>query len=178
MTPIQRMRRRFTVIFAVLGLICISLIVYLVWPGSSGVAQRNEEQELKKQLELKQLGAAPLHGIDKKLADSSKQVDELYKDRVANRWSEISERVQKIAQETGVSAQNIKYSADKTGLPDLQRVNIETTVSGDYGKIPRFINALERDKMLFLITQLSLNGQEGGVVQVQIKFDTFLKETA
>ena len=51
-------------------------------------------------------------------------------------------------------------------------------MSGDYSKIPRFINALERDKMLFLITQLSLNGQEGGVVQVQIKFDTFLKETA
>ena len=178
MAPIQQMRRRFTVIFAVLGVICIALILYLVWPGSSRAAQRNEEQELKKELELKQLGAAPLHGVDKKLADSSKQVDELYKDRVANRWSVISERVQKIAQETGVSAQNIKYSADKTGLPDLQRIKIETTVSGDYGKIPRFINALERDKMLFLITQLSLNGQEGGLVQVQIKFDTFLKETA
>ena len=178
MTPIQRMRRRFTVIFAVLGVVCVALIAYLVWPGSSRAAQRNEEQNLKKELELKQLGAAPLHGVDKNLADSSKQVDELYKDRVANRWSVISERVQKIAQETGVSAQNIKYSADKTGLPDLQRVKIETTVSGDYGKIPRFINALERDKMLFLITQLSLNGQDGGVVQVQIKFDTFLKETA
>lgn len=178
MTSIQRMRRNFTVIFAVLGVICIALIVYLVWPGSSRAAQRNEEQELKKELELKQLGAAPLHGVDKKLADSSKQVDDLYKDRVANRWSVISERVQKIAQETGVSAQNIKYSADKTGLPDLQRIKIETTVSGDYSKIPRFINALERDKMLFLITQLSLNGQDGGVVQVQIKFDTFLKETA
>jgi len=178
MTPIQQMRRRFIAIFAVLGVICIALTLYLAWPGNRRVGQRNEEQELKKDLELKQLGAAPLHGIEKKLADSREQINELYQDRVANRWSAISERVQKIAQETGVSAQNIRYSADKTGLPDLQRVKIETTVSGDYSKIPRFINALERDKMLFLITQLSLNGQEGGIVQVQVKFDTFLKETA
>lgn len=178
MTPIQRMRRRFIAVFAVLGVICIALILYLSWPGSSRSSQLNEEKELKTQLDLKQLGAAPLHGIEKKLSDSREQINELYKDRVANRWSVISERVQKIAQETGVAAQNIRYSADKTGLPDLQRVKIETTVSGDYSKIPRFINALERDKMLFLITQLSLNAQEGGVVQVQIKFDTFLKETA
>ena len=172
------MRRRFIAIFAVLGVICIALILYLGWPGSSRSSQRVEENDLKKELDLKMLGAAPLHGIEKKLADSREQINGLYKDRVANRWSIISERVQKIAQETGVSAQNIKYSSDKTGLPDLQRIKIETTVSGDYSKIPRFINALERDKMLFLITQLSLNGQEGGVVQVQIKFDTFLKETA
>ena len=178
MTPIQRMRRRFIAVFAVLGVVCIALVLYLAWPGSSRSAQLNEEKELKTQLDLKQLGAAPLHGIEKKLADSRGQINELYKDRVANRWSVISERVQKIAQETGVAAQNIRYSADRTGLPDLQRVKIETTVSGDYSKIPRFINALERDKMLFLITQLSLNAQEGGVVQVQIKFDTFLKETA
>lgn len=178
MTPLQKMRRRFIIVLSVLAVIAIALAIYLRWPGISGTSEHAEEQSLEKQLRLKKLQATPLQGIDKKLVDSRAQINQLYAERVASRWSGISERIQKLAQETGVSAQSIRYKTDPTGLPNLQRVKIETTIGGDYIKIPHFINALERDKLLFLITQISVSGQEGGVVQLQIKFDTFLKETA
>jgi hypothetical protein len=57
-------------------------------------------------------------------------------------------------------------------------VKADITLSGDYAKIAHFINALERDKLVFNVTQIVLNGQQGGgSVDLQIKVDTFLKET-
>ena len=178
MAPLQKMRRGFIIALSVLAVIAAVFAGSLLWPGTSGASERAEEQSVEKELRLKRLQAAPLHGIEKKLVDSGAQIKQLYAERVASRWSGISERIQKLAQETGVSAQSIRYKTDPTGLPNLQRVNIETTIGGDYAKIPHFINALERDKLLFLITQISVTGQEGGMVQLQIRFDTFLKETA
>jgi hypothetical protein len=61
----------------------------------------------------------------------------------------------------------------------VQRVEIDTTVSGDYAKVARFINALEQEKLFFVIRQITLNSaQESGTVTLQIKFGTFLKEAA
>jgi hypothetical protein len=45
-------------------------------------------------------------------------------------------------------------------------------------KLAHFINALERDKLLFVINQITLSAPSGGVVQLQMKFQTFLKEAA
>jgi hypothetical protein len=36
---------------------------------------------------------------------------------------------------------------------------------------------MEQDKLVFIIDQISLNSQEGGVVSLQIKAETFLKES-
>ena len=59
----------------------------------------------------------------------------------------------------------------------MQRINIATTVSGEYAKVAKFINAMEQDKFVFIIDQISLTSQESGVISLQVKFQTFLKET-
>jgi Tfp pilus assembly protein PilO len=177
MTPLQKMRRRFIVIIAVLLLVDVGLAVYRWWPGNSVQARTEEEKSLTRELEKEKRDSAPLDGIEKKLVNSQGQVKQLYKDEIPNRWSEITERLHKLAQENGVSAQNVRYEAKSTPLPDVQEIDVSTSISGDYSKLAHFVNALERDKLLFLITQISLTGQEAGVVQLEIKFDTFLKET-
>jgi Tfp pilus assembly protein PilO len=172
------MRQRFIVAVVALVVLDLAMIVYLRWPGTSNTERVSQQQALDQQLAQAKRNAAPLHGIDKKLLDDRDQVKVLYKNAIPNRWSEISDEIQRLAQETGILAQTIKYETKNSGLGDVQRINVQTTITGDYSKLARFINALERDKLLFLITQVSLSGQEGGIVQLQIKFDTFLKETA
>jgi len=61
-------------------------------------------------------------------------------------------------------------------LPDVQRVNIETTVTGEYEKVARLSMPWSRQARV-IIDQISLNSQEGGVVSLQVKFETFLKES-
>jgi hypothetical protein len=104
---------------------------------------------------------------------------------VPSEFSQISQHVEKLMKDTGVTtASGIHYAQenrsvrnDKGDLPDVQRINIDTTVTGEYAKVAKFINAMEQDKFVFIIDQISLTSQESGVISLQIKFETFLKET-
>ena len=183
MGHLAKVKTQFTLILAVLGVLDLVLIVYLVWPGSSPSAKVAKEQTLQQQVDTLNREVAPLQGIGKKLADTRVDVKKFYEQRIPSQFSQISQHLEKLVQETGVTASQIHYGQDagdkstKNDLPDVQRVNIETTVTGEYGKVARFINALEQDKLVFIISQISLNGSEGGTVSLQIKVETFLRET-
>lgn len=171
----QKLRNRFIVLLAILLVIDVGLVVYLLWPRSDAHA---EEQQLQQQVLVMTRQVAPLHGIEKKLEDTRTNFKTFYGDRVLGHWSQISSELHKLAQANGVTLQAIKYKADDSGLPNLQVVSIETGIAGDYLKIVHFINALERDKLLFVINLVALRGQTGGTVELQISFETFLKEAA
>ena len=53
-------------------------------------------------------------------------------------------------------------------------MNVEITLSGAYLQEVKFINALERDKMFFLIDGVALAEQQGNV-RLQLKLETYLR---
>jgi type IV pilus assembly protein PilO len=56
-------------------------------------------------------------------------------------------------------------------------LNMEITLSGDYLQEVKFINALERDNMFFLIDGIALAEQQGNV-RLQLKLETYLRSGA
>ena len=56
----------------------------------------------------------------------------------------------------------------------MRKLNIEITLSGDYLQEVKFINALERDKIFFLIDGVALGEQQGNV-RLQLKLETYLR---
>jgi Tfp pilus assembly protein PilO len=180
MTALGPMRQKFIIVLLVLGVANLGLAIYLLWPGRSTPAeQRREEGELRKQLITITGDVAPVTNIDEKLIKTRDDVKKFYGEHVASRWSEVSEEINKVAQENGFAPPPIHYKTEETKLPGLQRVKVDISLAGDYSKIAHFINALERDKLIFGVTQVALNGQQGGgAVDLQIKVDTFLKETS
>jgi len=48
-------------------------------------------------------------------------------------------------------------------------------VSGDYRPIVEFINAVERDKLFFVINGINLTGQQTGQVNLRIRLTTYLR---
>jgi Tfp pilus assembly protein PilO len=185
MGNLAKVRQQFMLIVAVLGLVDLLLIVYLLLPGSSPSARLAQEQSLQEQAKSLQKEVAPLQGIDKKLDQTRADVKKFYEQKVPSQFSQISQHLEKLMQQTGVTAPSgIHYSQDrneqqndKNDLPDVRRIGIDTTVTGEYSKVARFINAMEQDKYVFIIDQISLTSQESGVISLQIKFETFLKET-
>ncbi len=175
MGNLLQVKQRFILAATVLGAINLALLTYLLWPGSTGPSQetlQKQYNDLKRDVERWQKS-----NPEKTRAD----LKQFYSENLPARYSQISERVDKIIRETGVQAQSIHYPPEDTskrGLPDVQEVKIQTDVTGDYAKVARFINALEQDKMLFMIEKISLTGQQGGLVSLQITFNTFLRETA
>lgn len=170
-----QVRQRFILVVVVLGAINLALLVYLLWAGAGGPSQESLQRrynDLKRDVELWQKS-----NPDKTRAD----LKQLYSENLPSRGSQISEQVDKLTRDAGVTAQSIHYpteTEEKGALPGVHEVKIETNVTGDYAKVARFINALEQDKMLFIIEKISLTGQQGGVVTLQISFSTFLRQTA
>jgi Tfp pilus assembly protein PilO len=184
MNTLARIKRRFTLVLAGLAAVDLILLVYLLWPGASPSAKLAQEENLQQQQTALCREVAPLKDIDQKLTQTRGDVQRFYEQKVPTEFSQISQHLEKLVQETGVSTQGIHYSEEKTeqaknDLPDVQRIGIDTTVTGDYAKIARFINALEQDKFVFIINQITLSSSEGSnVVSLQIKFETFLKQPA
>ena len=183
MTNLNKTRQRFTFALTVLCVLDLGLIVYLLMPGSGPSARLAKEKSLQDQVTTLKREVKPLEGIGDKLAKTRKDVQKFYEQKIPSEFSQISQHLDKLRQDTGVNTTGIHYqearnsSNEKNELPDVRRIDIETTVSGEYEKVAGFINAMEKDKYVFIIDQISLNSQEGGVVSLQIKFETFLRQT-
>ena len=176
MTRLQRIRKQFTVLIAIFLAVDVALIAYLLWPAASPHARDAEERQLQQELAAKTRDVAPLSGIEDKLTGTRANIKKFLAERILSQSSQISNEVHRLARDSGVTLQGIHYKFDPATLPSLQRVEIDTGISGDYLKIAHFVNAVERDKLLFVINQITLSAPQSGVVQLQIKFQTFLKE--
>jgi Tfp pilus assembly protein PilO len=173
---LQKVQKRFATLAAVLGLTVLLLLGYLFWPGSSRLAQEEEKARLQQQL------ASLSNEVELRKSsnpETTRAELKAFSADLPSRYSEISQRLEKLFHEAGVTSDSIKYSVEapeKNDLPDVQRIKIDTTVTGDYAKVAQFVNKMEQDRLLFIIEKIALSTQsEGGAVSLQISFDTFLK---
>jgi Tfp pilus assembly protein PilO len=173
---LEKIQKRFATLAAILGLAVLLLLVYLFWPGSSRSAQEEEKARLQRQL------TSLSSEVELRKSSNPEKTRAELKAFTADlpvRYSEISQRLEKLSQQAGVTSASLKYSVeapDKTDLPDVQRIKIDTSVTGDYGKVAQFINKMEQDRLFFIIEKIALSTKtEGGAVSLQISFDTFLK---
>ena len=182
MGDLKKTQQRFTVIAVFLGVIVVALAGYLLWPGSSVTAQALIKAKLQKEhneLETR------LNGWKASNPEQIRaQIKAFYGREIPSRRSQIDERLDKLSLAAGLSAQSIRYGTetDKNDLPGIQRIKVDTTVTGDYAKLAHFINSLEQDSLFFIIEKISLTGRDesggGKDVSLQITVNTFLKSTA
>ena len=54
------------------------------------------------------------------------------------------------------------------------QVSLDASLAGEYAPIMRYINGVERNKLLFVINGLTLAGQQGGNVNVRLRMTTYI----
>jgi Tfp pilus assembly protein PilO len=166
---------------ALVGLVVVDVIVVglLFSPLVGSAKARNEQQQqLRMELIQKDRQVKPLGGLDKKIITAQHQIDGFYKDRLPAQDSAISESLGKLASQSGVKIGTVKYSQKDAEVTDLRRVLIDADLSGDYLQLVRFINGLERSQVFFLVDSVDLGGEQGGVVKLQMKLETYLRTGA
>jgi len=57
-------------------------------------------------------------------------------------------------------------------------VVMEVDMAGSYTGLAKFINALERDEMFFIINNVTLGGEPQGQVKLSVSMETYLKESS
>jgi hypothetical protein len=52
---------------------------------------------------------------------------------------------------------------------------MDIALAGEYQRIVKFINALERDRTFFIIDRVNLAEQQGGNVRLELHLETYLR---
>jgi type IV pilus assembly protein PilO len=160
---------------AVLILLVVGLAIRvgLDWSATSG---NSNDALVGKQLQLKslELQTLPLRGLDQRVAESRKQMQEFYAKRIPANYSSIASRFGEIQVRSGVRLSRLQYSQGAT-IGDLTEISMDSGISGEYSQIMRFINGLERDQTFFVIRAMALTGQQGGMVNLRLRVSTWLR---
>ncbi|MGA7379501.1 MAG: GspMb/PilO family protein [Terriglobales bacterium] len=179
MPDLRQTRRKTQIALAAMVAVdVITLAVYFSPLVGSQSARQEQLHDLWKELQQKTREVEPLRGLDKKVPLARKQIDQFYKDRLPAEGSSISENIGKLAGQAGVKISSVRYDMKDPESMGVQRVLIEADMNGDYLQLVRFINSLERDQMFFLVDSVQLGGEQGGMVKLQMKMETYLKTGA
>ncbi len=122
-----------------------------------------------------ELAAKPLRGVDSKLQTSDAEADRFYRDRLPYADSDVAAQLGALAKQSHVRLSRASYvhapSAD--GVTELR---VDAAVTGEYRSLAQFINGLERDRSFFLIENLVLSGAQNGLVNLQMRIGTYIRE--
>jgi len=153
--------------------ILLGIRVGLDWRATSS---SNVDAVEARQVELRtlQIQTAPLRGLDKKVEESRKQIDEFYDKRIPPSYSSFLERLGQLSAKAPVRLTRGGYT-QAPGSGDLTEIRVDAGLSGDYPAIMRFVNGLERSQTFFIIRAMQLTGQQSGTVNLRLEVSTWMK---
>lgn len=161
-----------------LSALVLSIVGMIVWLCMDGAALDSSASALMngKENELKALTSEtiPLRGLDRRVIETREKIENFYADRIPADYSSIALRIGELGVKAGVRLTNVQYS-QITGGSELTEISMESGISGEYPQIIHFVNELERDQNFFVIRNMVLTGQEGGMVSLRLRASTWLR---
>jgi Tfp pilus assembly protein PilO len=167
-----------TALAVLLGLDVVAVAVLFSPLVGSADSRRQELNQLWSELQSKTHQVEPLKNLDQKVITANRQIVDFYKTRFPGQDSQIATRFGKLAVANAVTIEQAKYQVKDVETGHLHAVEMEAELSGNYVSLAKFINALERDDMLFIIDSITLGGEQKGPIKLQMKLETYLKAGA
>jgi len=166
---------------ALLALVNVFVLtqMYLAWRAQSAQgADALARQRLTMQAAA--LQARPLEGLDAKLATATTDADRFYDRRLPYAHSQFLTELGNLTKRHGVKLGRNQYTeAPALGVAEdggaLTEVRMDASLSGEYRNLMQFVNAVERDKMFFVIGGVALSGQQSGTVGLRLRLTTYLR---
>jgi len=176
MPDLRHTRKQLKITLGVLGGISVvAAVLYFSPVVGSAESRRMDLNRLQAELTIKSHTAAPLKDLPEKVNLASRQIADFYKNRFPSTNSEILSEVGKLASQNSVVIEQGRYKPADETIVGLQPIEMEYDLSGNYSSLAKFINALERDQMFFIINSITLNGEPQGAVKLSVKLETYLK---
>ena len=179
MPDLRQTRKNMKIALAVLVGVDVLAAAVLFSPLVGSADSRREElNQLRNELQTKTRQVEPLTDLPKKVVNANRQIADFYKQRFSAQESQIPTQFGKLAAANGVTIDQAKYKVDEDAVGRLRPVELEANLSGNYVSLAKFINALERDDTFFIISSITLAGEQKGPIKLQMKLETYLKAGA
>ncbi len=140
--------------------------------NSDAIAQ---QQAIRRAAEI---AALPLRGLDVKLVNSTADADAFYTGRLPYAYSQVLSELGALTKREKVRLAAVQYAQSPalTGAGELTEVRMDARLSGDYRPLVQLINAMERDRMFFVINSLTFTGASNGQVNLRMRLTTYLRQ--
>ncbi|MGH9651553.1 MAG: hypothetical protein ACRD3I_13940, partial [Terriglobales bacterium] len=171
------LRRKVVLLLTALLLLDAGAFAFLLSPWGRTVEEfRDERNRLLQAKKLKEMEVVPARGMDRKLTGARNDLEEFFAERMAGQASAVPDRLGELAAKHRVQMSQAKYKTIESPVQGVQRVEIQGSLSGEYLDVVRFLNAVERDPMFFIIQSVALDDQEGGgTVRLELKMETYVR---
>ena len=163
-----------------LALVNVYLLVHMAfaWHAASGQDANAIAQQIVA-MKTAEIAKRPLEGLDAKLAQATADADKFSDRRLPFAYSQVAGELGALAKKQGVKLTRVQYAEPVAVLEGsagaLTEVRMDASLSGDYRPLVTFINGLERNKTFFLITGVTLTGQQSGTVNLRVRLTTYLR---
>jgi type IV pilus assembly protein PilO len=179
MPDLRQTRKNIKTVLGILVAVDVMAAAVLYSPlVGSTESRRQELNQLWSELQAKTRQVEPLKNLPNKVVNANHQIADFYKKRFPAQESQIATQFGKLAAANGVAIEQVKYKVQDEEAGRLYPVEMEAALSGNYVSLAKFINALERDDMFFLISDIALAGEQKGPIKLQMKVETYLKAGA
>jgi hypothetical protein len=161
---------------ALLNLYLLAHMAFLWQEASNHNADALAQQRIS--LKAAEIAAQPLRGLDAKLERATKDADRFYAERLPGSYAEVYAEIGALAKKQNVRFARAQYTYEPAlagAADELTVMHIDASLSGDYRPLVQFINSLERDKTFFVITTVTLTGQQSGTVNLRLRLTTYLR---
>jgi type IV pilus assembly protein PilO len=176
MPDLRQTRKRLKLTLAILGGVDVLAAVLYFSPLVGSVESRQmERNQLQAELTTKNHQVAPLKDLPQKIEIAKHQIADFYRNRFPSQNSQIYGELGKVAAANGVKIDQLRNKPADTSSNGVQPIEMEADLSGSYTSLARFINAMERDEMFFVINSVTLGGEPQGAVKLSVKLEAYLK---
>jgi len=168
-----------------LALLNIYLLIHMAYLWQSAHSQNADAlAQQRVQLKTAEIASLPLQGLDGKLARSTDEADGFYNRRFPYAFSQVLAELGDLAKKQNAKMTRVQYgyspidlggAATDSTSPSLIEVRIDASLTGEYRSLVQLINNLERDRTFFLISGVTLTGQQSGTVSLRLKLTTYLR---
>lgn len=179
MANLREVGRKLRLVMAVLvgiNVLAAGAWMYMLVRGTSALPA--EFENLHKLVMARKGSVVPPETVTERVKEAREQIAKFYEDRFPRSSAAIFESLGGLARENRVNLTQASYKVSETDMPGLRQVEIEADLNGDYAQTMKFINALEREKLFFIVDGINLAEQEGGRVKLNIRIQAFMRGQA
>jgi type IV pilus assembly protein PilO len=175
MPDLRRTRKTLKIALAVMaGVDLLAAGLYFSPLIGSAESRREEKSRLQAELTIKNQQVAPLKDMPHKVMIANQEITDFYKKRFPAKNSDIPTEIGKLTAANNVRIEQGRFKPHDEFVSGLQPIELEYDLAGNYIALAKFINAVERDEMFFIIDSVTLGGDPGSV-KLDVKMETYLK---
>ena len=171
----------------VLGVLLLAnlLAAWAVFQPVGGSAEQLEEQitSLRTDLQRRQMSLARMRQLVSKIEQARTTGDQFLLQYFTDRRtasSAIVSELDRAAKEAGIRPKERSFTYDPVeGSESLAMMTVVANYEGTYGDLVQFVNRLDKSQRFLILDTLVASPQVGGgTLNVQIKFNTFVRDAA